>query len=105
MIGCFRKTAHPMYRGGYQGWEEAIVADTLNVYDNTETRTPIVICIQGGGQTSLNAQGCGWSDGGVAYTLNTVDNNAVCYGISRSLLTGGMNGGVEYHLGKTSNQR
>ena len=81
------------------------MADTLNVYDNSENRTPIVICIQGGGQTSLNAQGSGWSEGGVAYTLNTVDVNAVCYGISRSLLAGGMNGVVEYRLGKTSNQR
>ena len=51
-------------QGGYQGWEETNVADTLNVYDNSENRTPIVICIQGGGQTSLNAQGSGWSEGG-----------------------------------------
>ena len=29
----------------------------------------------------------------MAYTLNTVDINAVCYGISRSLLKGGMNSG------------
>ena len=29
--------------GGYQGWEETIVADTLNVFDNTESRTAILV--------------------------------------------------------------
>lgn len=40
---CYRKTGHPMMRGGYQGWTETETADTLNVYDNSEMRTPIVI--------------------------------------------------------------
>ena len=39
----YRKTAHPRTRGGYQGWERTEVADTLNVYDNTEARTPTAI--------------------------------------------------------------
>lgn len=39
----FRKTAHPQVSGGYQGWEETKVADTLNIYDNSEMRTPIVV--------------------------------------------------------------
>lgn len=38
----FRKTKHPA-KGGAQGWEETMVADTLNVFDNGETRTPILI--------------------------------------------------------------
>ena len=41
----YRKTAHPRTRGGYQGWTETETADTLNVYDNTEMRTPILVVI------------------------------------------------------------
>lgn len=43
MKKTYRKTAHPMVRGGSQGWEETDTADTLNVYDNTEMRTPILV--------------------------------------------------------------
>ena len=39
----YRKTAHPMHSGGGQGWEPTAIADTLNIYDNSETRTPIVV--------------------------------------------------------------
>ena len=39
----FRKTAHPMHSGGGQGWEPTTTADTLNIYDNSEARTPIVV--------------------------------------------------------------
>lgn len=47
LMKCFRKTTHPR-KGGHQGWEEAKVADTLNVFDNSESRTPIVICFEPG---------------------------------------------------------
>lgn len=40
---AYRKTAHPAHRGGWQGWEETETADTLNIYDNSETRTPVLI--------------------------------------------------------------
>lgn len=40
---CYRKTGHPREQGGYQGWEETAVSETLNVFDNTEGRTPIVV--------------------------------------------------------------
>ncbi len=40
---CYRKMAHPNKPGGVQKWQETEVCDTLNVYDNTETRTPILI--------------------------------------------------------------
>jgi len=40
---AFRKTAHPRNAEEGQGWEEATVNDTLNVYDNSETRTPSLI--------------------------------------------------------------
>ena len=38
----YRKTAHPK-AGEAQGWEEASVNDTLNIFDNTEQRTPTVV--------------------------------------------------------------
>ena len=41
--GCFRKTAHPQNAEQGQGWEEATVSDTLNVFDFSEMRTPILI--------------------------------------------------------------
>ena len=40
---CYRKMAHPNKAGGVQRWQETEVCDTLNIYDNTETRTPILI--------------------------------------------------------------
>ena len=43
MKKTYRKKAHPTHRGGYQEWEVTDKADTLNVYDNTEMRTPILI--------------------------------------------------------------
>lgn len=43
MKKTYRKKAHPTRRGGYQEWEETDTADTMNVYDNTEMRTPILI--------------------------------------------------------------
>ena len=43
MKKTYRKKAHPTHRGGCQEWEETDKADTLNVYDNTEMRTPILI--------------------------------------------------------------
>ena len=39
----FRKQGHPRNSRGGQGWEETEIADTLNVYDNGESRTPILI--------------------------------------------------------------
>ena len=39
----FRKQAHPRNSTEAQGYEETSVSDTLNIFDNTETRTPILI--------------------------------------------------------------
>ena len=39
----YRKQGHPMVKGGVQKWEQTEVNDTLNVYDNSETRTPTLI--------------------------------------------------------------
>ena len=41
---AFRKTAHPRTADEGQGWEEAKVNDTLNVFDSGETRTPTLVC-------------------------------------------------------------
>lgn len=39
----FRKQGHPQTSEGGQGWEETNVSDTLNIYDNSEKRTPTII--------------------------------------------------------------
>ncbi len=39
-----------------------------------------VICIQGGGKTSKNANGCGWNQD-VCFTLNALDVHGVAYEI------------------------
>lgn len=39
----FRKTGHPQNSRGGQGWKQASVVDTLNVFDNSEMRTPTLI--------------------------------------------------------------
>lgn len=39
----FRKLAHPQNADEGQGWEETEINDTLNIFDNTEGRTPILI--------------------------------------------------------------
>jgi len=46
--------------------------------EGSARRSDPVICLQGGGRTSLNEQGSGWTDDGKSYTLNTVDQHGVC---------------------------
>ena len=40
---CYRKTAHPRTPDEPQGYEDTKIAETLNIFDYTETRTPILI--------------------------------------------------------------
>lgn len=40
---CYRKTAHPRNSQEPQGYEETEIADTLNIFDYTEARTPILV--------------------------------------------------------------
>lgn len=40
---AYRKQGHPQNQEEGQGWEEARVSDTLNVFDNSENRTPILV--------------------------------------------------------------
>ena len=46
VMQCFRKQGHPRNSEEGQGWEETDTSDTLNVFDNTETRTPTLIVDQ-----------------------------------------------------------
>ena len=39
----YRKTAHPRNSEMPQGFEETEVSDTLNIFDNTEARTPTIV--------------------------------------------------------------
>ena len=60
---CYRKTAHPRTSDEGQGWIETEVNDTLNIYDNSETRTPTLVCKtydargNGGGNVSCTITG------------------------------------------------
>lgn len=40
---CFRKEGHQRTAEEGQGWKHTEICDTLNVFDNTEGRTPILI--------------------------------------------------------------
>lgn len=40
---CYRKTAHPRTPDEPQGYEDTEIADTLNIFDYTEARVPILV--------------------------------------------------------------
>ena len=50
----YRKSAHPTCRGGYQGYEETDIADTLNIYDISEARTTILVVEVSNGERAEN---------------------------------------------------
>lgn len=39
----FRKMGHPQNSEQCQGWEQTDVSDTLNIFDNSEQRTPVLV--------------------------------------------------------------
>ena len=45
----YRKKGHPQNSEQPQQWEQTEVSDTLNIFDNGETRTPILIVEEIGG--------------------------------------------------------
>lgn len=47
--------------------------------DTTNAEPADVIALQSDGSTSLSGNGAGWNDTGAAYTLNTLDRQAVAY--------------------------
>jgi DNA (cytosine-5)-methyltransferase 1 len=73
-----------------KGWCED-VSPTLN----TQDRHAVVYALEGNGARPSH-MGKGWSTDGTMYTLNTIEQHSVCYGISRSCLKGGegSNGGM-----------
>jgi site-specific DNA-cytosine methylase len=40
---CYRKTSHAKSKEDDQGWQETEVNDTLNIFDNGESRTPTIV--------------------------------------------------------------
>lgn len=43
LFRTYRKKGHPQNSEQGQGWEETMVSDTLNIFDNSETRTPTLV--------------------------------------------------------------
>lgn len=99
----YRKTAHPRSEDMPQGWEPARVNDTLNSYDNGETRTPTVVvncvAIEGNGARPSH-QGNGYSEEDVGYTLNAVERHAVAYGIDKAAFNQGENAKFGFTVAK-----
>ena len=61
------------------------VSDKANTLRAQDHGHPPVICLHANGIDrcdTAGCNGCGWSEGGVSYTLNTIDHHAVCYEIS-----------------------
>lgn len=98
---CYRKTGHPMNKEDAQGWEETEVNDTLNCFDNTEARTPTVICEKpktwsvGNGQ----AHEAMTMQEEVSRSLNCMhDPQMVCYGVDRSAFNQGKNAKFDFSI-------
>lgn len=73
----FRKTAHPMNAEQGQGYEHTDVCDTLNVFDNSEVRTPTLIKQSiGGGGTTYQPERQGSPSGACSRDLQTGGNDA-----------------------------
>lgn len=51
-----------------------------------------VIALEGNGARPSH-RGCGYSEDGKMFTLNTIEQHVVCYGLSRSLFKGVAKGG------------
>lgn len=79
----FCRSARPKFKGDAETWIPAKVANTLNTFDQGETRVnELVIYLQGNGIDRADTAGCngkGWNDAGVCYTLNTIDRPAVVF--------------------------
>ena len=94
---AYRKQAHPRTSEDSQGWIETDIADTLNVFDNTEKRTPTLIAMSWASYNQgENAKfDMGISEDGKAHTL-TGRASAVCYAIGNGQTNGtGLHSKVE----------
>ena len=72
---AYRKTAHPQNSEQPQTYEPTEKADTLNVYDNSEGRTPTV-AVEGNGARPSH-HGDGYIESDQSYTLNTTEVHGV----------------------------
>ena len=72
---AYRKTAHPQNSEQPQNYEVTDKADTLNVFDNTEGRTPTV-AVEGNGARPSH-HGDGYIESDQSYTLNTTEVHGV----------------------------
>ena len=82
ILQAHRKTSHPKTEDEPQGWEEADVNDTLNIFDNSEMRTPTVVVAlcRASYNQGKNAQfDIGISEDGVAHTVIAKGTGAVAY--------------------------
>ena len=81
----YKKDSHAKSSEDGQGWVEAEVNDTLNVFDQGDARTPTLvvdnapntIAIEGNGSRESHL-GDGYKESDVMYTLNTIEQHAVC---------------------------
>ena len=72
---AYRKTAHPQNSEQPQNYEVTDKADTLNVYDNSESRTP-TIAVEGNGSRPSH-RGDGYIESDQSYTLNSTEVHGV----------------------------
>ena len=81
-IVCYRKQSHPRSSEEGQGYEETDKCDTLNVFDNSETRTPTIVVEmdRAAYNQGKNAKfDIGISEDGVAHTVIAKGPGAVAY--------------------------
>ena len=104
-ILCFRKTAHPRNAEEPQNYERTEVSDTLNIFDNTEKRTPTLILenhpadsrvkISEDGMVQTLSSRMGTGGGNVPIVLESNQNHAtaketeVCPSLPASMGLGG----------------
>jgi DNA (cytosine-5)-methyltransferase 1 len=107
----FCKSARGKFKGDAETWKDGKVANTLNTFDQGETRAnelvvqeAPVICLQGNGIDRADTAGCngkGWKED-TAYTLNTIDRPAVAYGLDRASFNQGQNAKFDFTVTEDS---
>jgi DNA (cytosine-5)-methyltransferase 1 len=75
---CYRKKGHPQNAEQGQGWEKTEINDILNIFDNSEGRTPTVVVDMGGGKSQ-----CGVTEDVTPTLATTHGGEPVVYDASR----------------------
>lgn len=77
----FRKVCKHCADGCGERWQEDPVCGTLNGFEfHSPVRTPEIVCIEGNG-SRMSHKGPGYQVSDQMYTLNTVEQHAVCYAV------------------------